>query len=109
MERYEGIGNKGHQFIYSLKELKELNKEFAVKDEFDIIFRKYDKDWETPFGIRADPYSQDPNGKPDGLAWTTCLWSLFVPWHADWLVTWIYIGFALYFWIETFLIMGHEK
>ena len=73
------------------------------KDEVDIIFRKYDSEWETPFGIRADP------DDPDGIRWVTCLWSLFVPWHADWLVTWLYIGFALYFWIETFLIMGHEK
>lgn len=86
-----------------MKELKQLNKELDEQNEFDIIFRKYDPEWETTFGIRANPED------PDGLGWFTSMWSLFVPWHADWLVTWIYIGFALYFWIETFLIMGHEK
>lgn len=32
---------------------------------------------------------------------TKCTWSLLVPWHNDFLTIWLYISFALYFWIEA--------
>lgn len=35
--------------------------------------------------------------------------SLIVPWHNEWLSIWFYIGFAVYFWIETILIMTHTQ
>lgn len=35
---------------------------------------------------------------------TKSLWSLLVPWHSEWLATWIYIIFALYFWVEAKMI-----
>jgi hypothetical protein len=98
VEKYEGIGNNSKRFIYSYEELKDINKAKEEENEVAIILRKSDPDFEQPFGIRADP---------DGVSWLACFWSVFVPWHADWLVTLIYIVFAIYFWVETFLIMGH--
>ena len=84
-----------------------MNREADERDEIEIVFRKYDPDWEQPFGIRANPPNSNPDKDDgfDGFNWRTALWSLFVPWHADWLVTWIYLGFALYFWIETFMML----
>jgi len=61
--------------------------------------RLKDSDRKVPFGIRAHP---DMNG-------AMCMWSLLVPWHADWLVTWIYLVFAIYFWVELFLCLGHTR
>lgn len=51
------------------------------------------------YGIRAHP----------DMNWTISLWSIFVPWHNEFLVIWIYIGFAIYFWIECILLMFHHK
>lgn len=36
-------------------------------------------------------------------------WSVMVPWHNEWLVILIYIVFALYFWIESFMILGRSS
>ena len=38
-----------------------------------------------------------------------CLLSLFLPWHNEWLLIWIYLVFAIYFWVETILICAHAK
>ena len=38
-----------------------------------------------------------------------CLLSLFLPWHNEWLCIWIYLVFAVYFWVETILICAHAK
>lgn len=43
------------------------------------------------------------------MDWVKSLKSLIVPWHNEWLVTWLYIGFTLYFWIEVLLIMLHDR
>jgi len=37
-----------------------------------------------------------------------CLLSLFMPWHYDWLLIWIYLIFAIYFWVQCFIIGLHE-
>jgi len=55
---------------------------------------------EQKIGIRA----YDPNMPRV----TKSLWSLFVPWHNEWLATWIYIIFALYFWIEAKMIRSRN-
>ena len=98
-ERYEGVPCDGEQFIWDLEALKEENRNRETVDEITIVLRSADRDRVTPFGIRAHP---DMNG-------VMCLWSMLVPWHVEWLAIWIYFAFALYFWIEAFLIMGHQK
>jgi predicted membrane channel-forming protein YqfA (hemolysin III family) len=35
-----------------------------------------------------------------------CLMSLFYPWQNEFLTTWLYIVFAVYFWVELILIMA---
>lgn len=32
------------------------------------------------------------------------IWSIFVPWHVDWLPILLYLGFMTYFWVELFRI-----
>ena len=34
--------------------------------------------------------------------------SLIVPWHNEWLAIWFYLIFAIYFWVETIIIMSHN-
>ena len=41
------------------------------------------------------------------MTWQKCVWSILVPWHNEWLNIWLYIGFALYFWIQSIFIMAH--
>lgn len=42
------------------------------------------------------------------MDWKKCLWSLLVPWHNDWLCIWLYLGFGVYFAVETCLIMARD-
>jgi hypothetical protein len=96
-ERYEGVPCDGEQFIWDYEALKEENRNRESKEEIPIVLRFKENDREVPFGIRAHP---DMNG-------AMCMWSLLVPWHAEWLVTWIYLIFSIYFWIELFMCVGH--
>jgi hypothetical protein len=98
-ERYEGVPCDGDQFIWDYEALKEENRNRESRDEIPVVLRYRDTDRTIPFGIRAHP---DMNA-------TMCLWSMLVPWHADWLVTWIYLVFSIYFWVETGLILGHAR
>ena len=43
------------------------------------------------------------------MTWKLSLKSLIVPWHNEWLTIWFYLSFALYFWIETILVMTRNK
>ena len=56
---------------------------------------KRDKDFEYTVGLRAHPF----------MDWKKCLWSLLVPWHNEWLNIWLYLGFSIYFWVQTILVM----
>ena len=42
------------------------------------------------------------------MSWIMILRSIVIPWHNDFISILLYLSFAIYFWIETFLIMGHE-
>ena len=61
--------------------------------------RRLGDDYDYRFGIRAHP----------NMNVAKSFWSILVPWHNEWLVILIYLVFALYFWIETFLIMGRSS
>lgn len=54
----------------------------------------YDADRETPYGIRSHP--EMSAGK--------CLWSIFVPWHVDWLPIILYLAFTFYFWVQLAMV-----
>ena len=45
-DKYEGICNDGNRFIYSLEELKNINKTKEEDSEIAIILRKSDPDFE---------------------------------------------------------------
>ena len=38
-----------------------------------------------------------------------CLKSIIIPWHNEFIAIWLYIGFGLYFWVETFLCIAHSS
>lgn len=61
--------------------------------------RRLGDDYDYRFGIRAHP----------NMNVAKSCWSILVPWHNEWLVILVYLVFALYFWIETFLIMGRSS
>ena len=81
-ERYEG-----DQFIWTVEELKEDNRRRSKKDEFDYV--KRDKEFNYTSGIRAHP-EMDAN---------KCWKSMIIPWHNEFIAIWLYVAFALYFWI----------
>ena len=87
---------EGRKFVWTKEELEEANKAREDKREIRAVSR--DPDAEYHAGIRAGVK----------MTWSRCLWSLLVPWHNDWLATWIYIAFGLYFLIESFIIMARE-
>lgn len=95
-ERYEG-----DQFIWSKQELDEENLERqkridAGEEEQTIPIVLRDKDFNYTFGIRAHP----------NMDWKKCLWSFLVPWHNEWLNILLYLGFAIYFWVQCGLIIA---
>ena len=59
---------------------------------------KRDPDYPYQVGMRAHP----------NLTWLMCLKSTIIPWHNEWLVIWFYLFFAVYFWVQTILIMAHS-
>ena len=91
-ERYEG-----DKFIWDQADIDETNKELEEKDEIPVV--KRDPDFEQTVGLRAHP----------DMTWKKCLWSVLVPWHNEWLNIWLYIGFAIYFWIEAAFIVFHSR
>jgi hypothetical protein len=40
---------------------------------------------------------------------TKCWKSLIIPWHNEFIAIWLYIGFAIYFWVETILCIAHSS
>ena len=34
--------------------------------------------------------------------------SMIVPWHVEWLSIWLYLGFAIYFWIQCAFLFGED-
>ena len=83
-DRYESFFG-GEKFIYDVEQLKDLNKENEEKDE--ITFVKRDPDFEYTVGMRTN------------MDWKKSIWAILVPWHNEWLATWLYLVFAIYFWI----------
>ena len=59
---------------------------------------KRDEEIEQKIGIRAHP----------DMDFAKSMKSLIVPWHNEWLSIWFYLVFAIYFWIETIIIMSHN-
>lgn len=104
-DRYEG-----DKFIWTAEELRDKVKEFKKRkdegddddedvDQFEITAIKRDNDFTYTAGIRAHPF----------MDWKKSLWSILVPWHNEWINIWLYIGFAIYFWVEAFLIIFKDK
>ena len=93
-ERWEG-----DKFIWDKEELTQANKKRSKKQELVPIKRLDEGDYEQTIGIRAH----------DDLTWKKCLKSLIVPWHNEWLLMWLYLGFAIYFWVQFLLILFHSK
>lgn len=38
-----------------------------------------------------------------------CCYSLILPWHNEWVNIWLYVTFALYFWVNSALILAKYK
>lgn len=38
-----------------------------------------------------------------------CCYSLILPWHNEWVNIWLYIAFAIYFWIQLIFILAKYK
>lgn len=64
-----------------------------------MSFVKRDPDFNYTSGIRAHPF----------MDWKKCLWSLLVPWHNEFLSIYLYLGFAIYFWVQLFFIGLRNK
>jgi hypothetical protein len=77
--------------------LEAHNKEVGKDDQIEAVFR--DPEQKNTMGIRAHKE----------MTITLAFRSLIVPWHAEWLTIWLYFGFALYFWIESFFLFGESK
>ena len=69
-----------------------INKRRLKGDVIPVVLRdKYQN-----LGIRAHP----------DMSVGKCLMGLFYPWQNEFLTTWLYIVFAVYFWVELILIMA---
>lgn len=83
------------KFIWDKRELDELNKRRKNADKIPAVYRdKY-----SEFGIRAHPM----------MSFGKCCYSLILPWHNEWVNIWLYIGFAIYFWIQLIFILAKYK
>lgn len=49
-------------------------------------------------GIRAHP---------DMNPWK-CIKSMFMAWHAEFTTIWLYLGFAVYYWVNVYLLIIHD-
>lgn len=67
-----------------------INKRRLRKDLIPILLRH---DHST-LGIRAN----------ENMTWLKCLYSMVLPWHNEFIGIWIYLIFAIYFWVETILV-----
>lgn len=83
------------KFIWDKRELDEINKRRKNSDAIPVVLR----DRYSEYGIRA--HSDMTFGK--------CCYSLILPWHNEWVNIWLYIAFALYFWIQLCLILAKYK
>ena len=73
------------KFIWDKRELDEINKRRKNADKIPVVYR----DRYNEFGIRANP----------DMTFGKCCYSLILPWHNEWVNIWLYLAFALYFWI----------
>jgi len=83
------------QFIWDKKELSGINKR-RVRDDVIPVVLRYEQ---ANLGIRAHP----------DLTWWMCVKSLIMPWHNEWVNIWIYLVFAVYFWVQTFMIAAKDS
>ena len=83
------------KFIWDKRELDEINKRRKNSDKIPIVYR----DKHSEFGIRAN----------SNMSFGKCCYSLILPWHNEWVSIWLYLGFAVYFWIQLGFILAHYK
>ena len=81
-----------------MDDLVKYNRDKKANREIEII-RRLGDDYDYIYGIRAHRQMN---------IWKSC-WSILVPWHNEFLVIAIFLIFALYFWIETFMILGRSS
>ena len=82
-------------FIWDKASLEEHNDKIG-KEEDKLKPTYRDDDFEYTVGIRAHR----------NMNWKRATWSIMVPWHNDWLSIMLYLGFSIYFWVQTFIIMA---
>lgn len=73
-----------------------------------FINNKRENSQVIPVVTRRDDVTYGIRAKKD-LGWGQCFFSLFLPWHNEWINCWLYLGFALYFWIECIFIMAKSQ
>lgn len=75
-----------------------LNKsapERKGKPEIRVVMRYI----EMEMGIRAHPEMN---------TWK-CIKSMFMAWHAEFTTIWLYLAFAVYFWVNVYLIASKNE
>jgi len=104
---------EGSKFIWNEADLQEENRSRGGDNQIKYVKRMpYETEpgndelakeqAEHTYGIRGHP------DYDSGYGWLLSLKSLYVPWHNEFLSIYIYLAFAIYFWVETFMIMAHN-
>jgi len=83
------------KFIWEQRDLDTINKRRKNTDTIPAVKR----DKNSEFGIRAHT----------DMDFAKCSKSLILPWHNEWVNIWLYLGFAVYFWIQLAFILGKHK
>lgn len=84
------------RFVWDISQLEQLNKEFKKAGEPEIEIVK--KHSEVDLGIRA--HREMTFGK--------CLISIFMIDHNEFIFIWLYLGFAIYFWVQFGFLVAHD-
>jgi hypothetical protein len=82
------------KFIWDKQEVVDINKKRMNINVIPMVFRYKEQN----LGIRA--HRNMGVGK--------CFLSLVMPWHNEWVSIMLYLVFAVYFWVQLFMIMLGE-
>jgi hypothetical protein len=83
------------KYIWDREELEDINK----KRDKDEMLPKILRNKDSFFGIRSN---QD-------LTPFMCFKSMFIPWQNEFICTWIYLLFSIYFWVQLVMILIPTK
>ena len=85
-----------NRFVWDLSELENFNRYKRKNDNIEIV-KKHDFD--ANLGIRAHP----------NMTVGKCLASIFMPGCNEFIFILLYLGFAIYFWVQTGFIAFHDS